>query len=125
MSQKPEDIEQAYINQLHYLNELILETISELKENSRGEAIIIIQADHGAPIDWNGSDEILKLGILNAYYLPDLSMSSILYDSISPVNTFRIIFKHYFGADLEIQPDISVYGGSSPAIELPCEARDN
>ncbi len=125
LPQDPEDVEQAYIDQLHYLNGHILEMISALKESSSGEAIIIIQADHGAPIGWDKSDETLKLGILNAYYLPDLSMSSTLYDSISPVNTFRTIFKHYFGADLEIRPDVSVFGGSSPAIELPCEAAAN
>ena len=42
--------------------------------------------------------------ILNAYYLPG-DGSKKLYPSISPVNTFRVVFSHYFGADLDLLPD--------------------
>jgi hypothetical protein len=33
----------------------------------------------------------------------------MLYETISPVNTFRVIFNAYFGTDYEILPDISYY----------------
>jgi hypothetical protein len=47
-----------------------------------------------------------KFGILNAYYLPGVDPASAgLNDRISPVNSFRIVFNAYFGADLPLLPD--------------------
>jgi hypothetical protein len=46
--------------------------------------------------------------ILNAYYLPN-GGEKYLYDSISPVNTFRVIINAYFGEHLELLPDRSYY----------------
>ena len=45
-------------------------------------------------------------GILSAYYLPDKEISG-LYPSISPVNTFRLIFNLYFGTSHTLLPDES------------------
>jgi hypothetical protein len=42
--------------------------------------------------------------ILNAYYLPGVD-NDVLYDEISPVNTFRLILNEYFDAGLELLPD--------------------
>jgi hypothetical protein len=62
--------------------------------------VIILQGDHGSPRakGW-------EMTILNAYYLPDAQGRSRLYPSISPVNSFRVIFNAYFGADLPLLPD--------------------
>ena len=49
---------------------------------------------------------IKKLGIINAYYMPNGKKDS-LYSSISPVNTFRIIFNSYFNAKYDILNDES------------------
>jgi hypothetical protein len=46
--------------------------------------------------------------ILNAYYLPGVD-PNLLYNTISPVNTFRIIFNQYFGAHYDLLPDTSYY----------------
>ena len=55
-----------------------------------------------------------KTGILNAYYLPDLD-NNPLYPSITPVNSFRLVFNLYFGTDLELLPDrIYVYYPGRP-----------
>ena len=48
----------------------------------------------------------LELGILNAYHLPQ-GGSDLLYDFITPVNTFRLIFNYYFGADYDLLSDRS------------------
>jgi hypothetical protein len=45
-----------------------------------------------------------KMGILNAYYLPGIT-DSHLYESITPVNSFRLVLDHYFGAGLGLLPD--------------------
>ena len=47
-----------------------------------------------------------KMGILNAYYLPGVD-SSLLYPSITPVNSFRLAFDLYFGTHLGLLPDVS------------------
>ncbi len=42
--------------------------------------------------------------ILNAYYLPGVD-KDILYPSITPVNSFRLIFNLYFDTNFELLPD--------------------
>jgi hypothetical protein len=46
---------------------------------------------------------------LNAYYLP--GYKNKLYPSISPVNTFRLIFDSYFGGKYDMLPDVAYYSG--------------
>jgi hypothetical protein len=50
-------------------------------------------------------DELqIKMGILNAYYFPDGDYS-LLYPTITPVNSFRMLFDKYFDAGLARLPD--------------------
>ena len=74
-----------------------------LLEESETTPIIILQSDHGLrpcyPVD---DDEWRK--ILNAMYLPGMDYSE-LSDSMSPYNTLRLIFNHYFDADYELLED--------------------
>ena len=42
--------------------------------------------------------------ILNANYLPD-SGTSLLYDSITPVNSFPIILNYYFDGNYDLKDD--------------------
>jgi len=89
-----------------------MELIDKILSSSEVKPIIIIQSDEGpAPEGYsdlgaNNSDQQLKqkFGILNAYLLPDID-ESVLYPSISPVNSFRIVFNLYFRTDFEILTD--------------------
>jgi hypothetical protein len=112
----------AYRDQIIYLNSQIQEFISIAFQESSVTPIIIIQGDHGAAIDYEkfDVDSREKLAILNAYYLPNFKNNSDLYPEISPVNSFRLIFNHYFLTDYEILDDRSIYGGESPYQQLPC-----
>jgi hypothetical protein len=107
-----------YIDQLIYTNRRIEELIAELLSREP-QPVIIIQADEGpfpdryildkADFDWrDASDEELrqKFGILNAIYFPDHDYED-LYEGISPVNTFRVVFNKYFGTSLPLVPDRS------------------
>ena len=115
--------EENYINQLTATNNMVTELIDGLLSSSEVPPIIILQADEGPfppgtdspSFKWEDASEILlkeKYGILNAYYLPDVA-EDVLCPSITPVNSFRLIFNQYFGADYELLPDNSYtfYGG--------------
>ncbi len=80
--------------------------------------IIIVQSDHGpqANIDkWPYSEAYLKerFGIVNAYFLPGVT-KECLYNNISPVNSFRVVFNQYFQAHLPLLPDTSYYAPLNP-----------
>lgn len=45
-----------------------------------------------------------KYPILNAYYFPD-NKTEALYDTITPVNSFRVVFNTYFDQNLPLLPD--------------------
>jgi hypothetical protein len=101
----------GYRNQLQYIETLVSTMVDAILDNSSRPPVIVIQADHGpgAYLDWNDSKRTNmreRLGILNAYYLPG-GGDTLLSDSITPVNTFRVIFNHYFGEHLELLPDES------------------
>jgi hypothetical protein len=97
----PEDYAAGYTNEVTYLNKRFLEIVDQLISESATPPIIIIQGDHGIPRipGWN-------LANLNAYYLPDGGNQN-LYSSISPVNSFRVVFNTYFGGHMEILKDIT------------------
>lgn len=100
----PEDInlmKQGYINQVEYVNAEVLPIVDEILANSEQPPIIILQGDHGLMVGERND-------ILNAIYLPD-GVSDMLYSSITPVNTFRVIFDEYFGGDYPLLDDVSYY----------------
>jgi len=55
---------------------------------------------------------------LNVYYLPNGSKS--LYETISPVNSFRVIFNEYFNADFELLEDKYYW----ESLDRPFDIRD-
>ena len=50
----------------------------------------------------------MRLSILNAYYVNDQAKSS-LYPSITPVNSFRVIFNSLFNTKIPLLDDTSYY----------------
>lgn len=91
---------EGYINSTIYTNKMLLEAVDKIIAETDPDPIIIIQGDHSR----TGSKD--PFGVLNAYYLPD-GGTELLYPTISPVNSFRVIFNYYFGADFPLIEDIS------------------
>ncbi len=91
----------GYRDQADFINTQMEKATSTLISESAHPPVIVIQGDH-SPWLQNGSDQFK---ILNAYYLP--GHNSLLYPSISPVNTFRLILDAYLGADYPLLDDIS------------------
>ncbi len=98
-----ESYTRGYRNQVEYITGQIEQAMRTLLEESSTPPVIVIQGDH-APWLQTGNGKFL---ILNAYYLP--GHTDLLYPTISPVNTFRLIFDTYLGADYDLLPDTSYY----------------
>lgn len=119
-SERAKSPAQNYVEQLMYTNKRIIELLDALLSGpSETDPIVIIQSDEGPhpdqlerypdTYDWTkASDQDLaeKMRLLNAYYLPGATYRE-LYPSISPVNTFRVVFNTYFDAHLPILEDRS------------------
>jgi len=103
-----------YTDQLLFANGEMVKVIDTiLNRKSNGiEPIIIIQGDHGAFNLGKSKEENIRLrmNILNAYYVPK-ACKKILYKSITPVNSFRIILNSCFGTSLPLLPDKNFYSG--------------
>ena len=94
---------QFYLGQYIFISAEIEKVIDVLLEKSGTPPIIILQSDHGTRHGYPvGDNEWHK--ILNAMYFPGMDYSE-LSDSVSPVNTFRLIFNHYFDADYPLLED--------------------
>lgn len=105
-----------YINQVQCVNKNIEKMTNTILSNSKNPPIIIYQADEGPfpmnePIsseqEWAiASTTSLKekFPIFNAYYFPGKSTDS-LYQTITPVNSFRVLFNTYFGEKMPLLPD--------------------
>jgi hypothetical protein len=99
---KPDD--PGYQDQIIYLNKVLIPLLERIIQDSPTKPIILLLADHGAI----HAPPRERMNILNAYYLPS-GGSSYLYPNISPVNSFRIIFNHFFGGNFQILDDISYF----------------
>lgn len=102
------DYRDKYIAQVKVLNSKVLNTIQEIKKKQK-DFIIILQSDHGPASlrDWesiNYASINERLSILNAFYFPPNSNVNI-YNSITPVNTFRVIFNHFFNGKFNLLED--------------------
>ncbi len=105
-----------YLNQLQCTNTKITHIINEILQKSKTPPVIVLQSDEGPfpmirPISldqaWEKADDIAlkeKFPILNAYYFPNASTEE-LYNSITPVNSFRVLFNTYFGTNYDLLPD--------------------
>jgi hypothetical protein len=91
----------GYENALIYMDNRMLEILPKLINDSRVPPIIILMGDHGvAPV----SDA--RLSNYQAIYMPG-NGKNVIYPSITPVNTFRLIFNTYFNAQYRLLKDIS------------------
>jgi hypothetical protein len=121
---KPENFSKdvyGYADQVHYLNGILRDVIDEILAKSETPPIIIVQGDHGLRLSWwevQQLDEQTQLDNiclrdlftnLSAVYLPDEEYRIAIYDSMSPVNTFRLVFDSYFGSDLGMLEDRSFF----------------
>jgi hypothetical protein len=99
----PDNDKMGYRDQVIFVSKQIKSIVKDIITKSDRPPVIVIQGDHGA-VQLRGDGHV---AILNAYYLPGVDPSSLLYPSISPVNTFRVIFNLYFGGNYPLLEDVS------------------
>ena len=128
------DLKTQYLEQLIATNNMLMSLVDKLLSNSEVAPIIIIQADEGMSpgvtqkdpswsIEKASVEELREImRILNAYYLPNIEQDA-LYPSISPVNSFRLVFNLYFDTDFELLADRSYIRCSSNASGF-CDVTD-
>jgi hypothetical protein len=100
------DKAEAYIEQLIFVSKKVRGIVDRIMEKSEVPPIIVIQSDHGPHLSRADRDDFLRARMcnFNAYHLPD-GGNQLLYPSITPVNSFRVIFNRYFGTNHELLPD--------------------
>ncbi len=91
----------GYENGLIYMNNRMLQIIPKLINNSRIPPVIILEGDHGAP-----PVTASRLSNYQALYMPGKG-KEVIYPSLTPVNTFRLIFNTYFNAQYPLLKDLS------------------
>lgn len=110
MPEQKELMNEGYLNQIQYVNSEIIPIIDTLLEKSQQKPIIILQGDHGL----QAGD---RLAILDAIYLPDGSYEEF-YSSMSPVNTFRVVFNQFFDLNYPLLQDVSYFSSYEDKMEL-------
>ncbi len=102
-----------YRDQAQYISYRMLEVIEAILSRSEHQPIIFLQADHGPGIRmyWKSPSEealIERMSILSAYLLPE-SCADALYPSITPVNSFAIMFQCASGQRMELKGDLNYF----------------
>lgn len=100
-----------YLGQVTFTNKKVLNLINTLLKESESPPVIILQADHGPGTTKEtagsfGKEE--KMRIFNAFFVPCDGQENF-YTSITPVNTFRLIFNACFGSNFELLEDKNYY----------------
>lgn len=100
----------GYPEQVKFINKEIIQSIDAILEQSTTPPIIILMGDHGpaALFKWNADAPGClweRTSNLYAVLLPGRQHADDLYPSMTPVNTFRVIFNAYFGTDLPLLED--------------------
>jgi hypothetical protein len=98
---------QFYYAQLEYVSKKIIDFVDELLKKPGIHPIIIIQSDHGPWIMDKNPVNVYnaRTGILNAFFAPS-AITEKLYPTITPVNSFRVIFSGLTNTRFPLLKDI-------------------
>ena len=99
----------GYNSNVQFIDTQIVSVVDTLIKQSKIPPVIIIIGDHG-PFG-NQVTPSMRLSILNAYYVNDDAKKD-LYESITHVNSFRVVFNNYFGTNYPLLEDLSYYSFS-------------
>lgn len=93
-----------YRDQVIFISNRMKEILPMIIANSARPPVIVLLGDHGPTIPGSPATRMKNL---NAYYMPNANIP--LYPTITPVNSFRMIFNSYFSQNLPLLEDASFY----------------
>ncbi|MDB5197812.1 MAG: synthase family protein [Flaviaesturariibacter sp.] len=102
------DPRKGYVEQTKFANRFLMQLLPLVKKQKGRETVVVIEGDHGYKFFSKQEEPIKGFANLNAYYFSDGDYK-LLYDGISPVNSFRVIFNKYFCQSLPLLRDSTVY----------------
>ena len=100
----------GYLSNVEFIDSQITGVVQEIIAKSKIPPVIIIMGDHGPSGVPSKDNPQLRMSILNAYYVNDAAKKD-LYPTITPVNSFRVVFNNYFGTDYPLLDDIAYHAG--------------
>ncbi|MFN8425831.1 MAG: sulfatase-like hydrolase/transferase [Anaerolineales bacterium] len=100
----------GYLSNVEFIDSQITGVVQEIIAKSKIPPVIILMGDHGPSGVPSKDNPQLRMSILNAYYVNDAAKKD-LYPTITPVNSFRVVFNNYFGTDYPLLDDIAYHAG--------------
>jgi hypothetical protein len=104
----------GYPAQIECVNRRLLQLVDTLLARDGEDPIILIQSDHGfggfplgrpPPLEDVTTEQLEdRTSVFAAYHLPS-GGSEEVYDTMTPVNLFPLVFRRYFGAEIPVLPD--------------------
>ena len=109
----PAEYKTGYAGQATFVAKNVLDIVDQILATSKTTPIIIFQGDHGSKLKLdqeflNKTDVNECFPNLNAFLVPP-QVRANLYDGITPVNSFRMIFNGLFDDTFAKLPDRSYY----------------
>ncbi|MBX9686839.1 MAG: LTA synthase family protein [Candidatus Obscuribacterales bacterium] len=103
-----------YLEQVIFVENKVKAMLEELLPAAKRPLVMVIQADHGPLLLPEKGREAkadmfeTRMSIFNAYYFSDAQYGR-LYNTVTPVNSFRIILNQYLGEKFQMLPDLSIW----------------
>lgn len=108
LSESKEMNTDAYLDYVTYTNSRITELVTTIIRNTGGKAVVIFMGDHGFRKLSPAADEKRFFENQNAVYFPGKSYG-MLYDSITGVNQFRVVFNTLFRQHFPMLKDSTIF----------------
>jgi len=98
---KSQNKSKLFLDQVSYANSIINDIVNHIQQYNDPNTIIIIMGDHGYRGELSITDNTAPYDNFSAIYFPDKNYTS-LHDSLSAVNTFRVVLNKYFNTQLPL-----------------------
>jgi hypothetical protein len=100
----------GYREQVIFIDREILQVVKSILARSKTPPIILMMGDHGpaSMFNWRLDDPGCVWERTSNFYallLPGHQNDDTVYETMSPVNTFRVIFNTYFGTQMPLLED--------------------
>ena len=103
----PEEDKAAFLQQLIFANSVIRKMVNNILSENRRECIIILQGDHAYRF-FDLTKKMEEFQNLNAWYFPNRDYH-LLNDSLTSVNSFRLLLNARFGQKLPVLKDSCIF----------------